>query len=180
MSANSNPLSNEKQKTKTSISLDLGMDLGFCYDDGNGPSQWEARRFKTYREGVAYCDYVSYIRPIFGCMKPDAIIIEDVFGHWKNALAARYYFAFRGLTEMVAAFYGIPIVGYKPSEIKKHILGHGKADKVDSLTFARSLCDSVANDDVADAIAISTLHRKVLTGEIVLEPKKKKPKKKKL
>lgn len=83
-----------------------------------------------------------------------AVAAEDViFGHFTDF---RKLCEFRGILFEVCETLDIPIVTFKPSDIKKHGTGKGNADKKLMILFAEKRYKiEVGNDDnLADAIHI--------------------------
>lgn len=86
--------------------------------------------------------------------KIKAVAAEDVvFGHFTDF---RKLCEFRGILFEVCETLNIPIVTFKPSDIKKHGTGKGNADKKLMIKFAEERYKiEVGNDDnLADAIHI--------------------------
>lgn len=86
---------------------------------------------------------------------------EDViFGHFVDF---RKLCEFRGIFFEVCETLDIPVITFKPSDIKKHGTGNGNADKKMMIKFAekRYHIDCEGRDDLADAIHIYMyfLHR---------------------
>jgi Holliday junction resolvasome RuvABC endonuclease subunit len=82
------------------------------------------------------------------------VAIEDViFGHFMDF---RKLCEFRGILFEVCETLDIPIVTFKPSDIKKHGTGNGNANKEKMIEAAekRYHIDCEGSDDLADAIHI--------------------------
>lgn len=82
------------------------------------------------------------------------VAVEDViFGHFTDF---RKLCEFRGILFEVCESLDIPIVAFKPSDIKKHGTGNGNADKAKMIAEAerRYHIDCENSDDLADAIHI--------------------------
>ena len=83
-----------------------------------------------------------------------AVAAEDViFGHFVDF---RKLCEFRGILFEVCETLDIPIITFKPSDIKKHGTGNGNADKKKMIEYAEKRYHiEVGNDDnLADAIHI--------------------------
>lgn len=133
---------------------------------------------KGNSEGMAYQAYLGWLRTKISRYAIDEIIFEDVAGLWVNKYAQRYYFGFRAMTVMVAAYYGCKVFGYNQKSTKKWVLGNGNADKVDIMTYYRKQGIHVENDDHGDALLLLDYHDLFIAGKVTLPVKKKKPRKK--
>jgi crossover junction endodeoxyribonuclease RuvC len=92
--------------------------------------------------------------------QPDASAIEELFFS-KNAKTALAVGHGRGAAMLALANAGLPIVEYKPLEVKQAITGHGGADKRQMQQMVRlllSLDDIPRPDDAADALAVAICH----------------------
>lgn len=92
--------------------------------------------------------------------KPDVMAVEQLFfaRNVTNALAVGQA---RGVVLLTAARYGIPVVEYKPSEVKLAVAGHGNADKLQMQTMVQmilGLPEAPHPDDAADALAVAICH----------------------
>lgn len=81
---------------------------------------------------------------------------------------------------MVSDYYGCKLHGYNQSTTKKWVVGSGKADKVDVMQHYRKQGIEVLNDDHGDALMLIDYHDLFIAGKVIITPKKKKPRKKKL
>lgn len=92
--------------------------------------------------------------------QPDASAIEELFFS-KNAKTALAVGHGRGAAMLALANAGLPIVEYKPLEVKQAITGYGGADKQQMQQMVRlllSLDDIPRPDDAADALAVAICH----------------------
>lgn len=83
-----------------------------------------------------------------------AVAAEDViFAHFMDF---RQLCMIRGVVFEVCETMNIPIITFKPSDIKRHGTGHGNADKAKMIEFAekRYHIETDQLDDLADAIHI--------------------------
>lgn len=90
--------------------------------------------------------------------KPDAIAIEVPF-MGKNAQAARKLFRVEGVVMAAAMHREIPIAQYAPAEIKKAVVGRGRASKEQVEFMIRAtLGVQVRKLDASDALAVALAH----------------------
>ncbi len=91
--------------------------------------------------------------------KPDAVAIEDVF-HAKNASSALKLGHARGVAVLAAANSGLSLFSYSPLEVKKAVVGFGRAQKeqVQSMVQILLRLPSLADIDASDALAVAICH----------------------
>ena len=85
--------------------------------------------------------------------------IENVF-FAKNARSAIILGHARGAALLSASSMGLEVSEYSPTEIKKAVTGHGRADKKDMQKMIGLLIgkDLTTSSDSADALAIAICH----------------------
>jgi crossover junction endodeoxyribonuclease RuvC len=91
---------------------------------------------------------------------PDIVAVENVF-HAANARSALLLGQARGVALLAAVETGAPIVEYTPAEVKRAVVGYGRADKAQVQQMIKLLLglDEVpAPHDAADALAIAICH----------------------
>jgi crossover junction endodeoxyribonuclease RuvC len=92
--------------------------------------------------------------------KADAMAIEEVF-HAANVQSALKLGHARGVALLVAAQQGLEVFEYSPLEIKKAVVGYGRAEKSQIQTMVKlllNLPEIPAPDDAADALAVAICH----------------------
>ena len=92
--------------------------------------------------------------------RPDAVAVEDVF-YAKNARSALKLGHVRGALLLAAASAGIPIAEYTPTEVKKAIVGFGRAEKHqvrDMVALLLGMTELPSPLDVSDALAVAVCH----------------------
>ncbi len=92
--------------------------------------------------------------------QPDVMAVERLF-FGRNVTTAFTVGQARGVVLLCAAQHNVPVVEYKPAEIKQALVGYGKADKQQVQFMVRSLLDLPhvpRPDDVADALATAVCH----------------------
>jgi crossover junction endodeoxyribonuclease RuvC len=89
-----------------------------------------------------------------------AVAIEGVF-HAANVKSALRLGHARGVALLVAAQKGLPVFEYSPLEVKKAVVGYGRAEKSQVQMMVRillSLPDTPSPSDAADALAVAICH----------------------
>jgi crossover junction endodeoxyribonuclease RuvC len=92
--------------------------------------------------------------------RPDCIAIEDLF-YANNARSALKLGHARGVAMLAAVEAGVPIVEYTPAEIKRAVVGYGRAEKRQVQQMVKlilGLANSPAPFDASDALAIAICH----------------------
>ena len=91
---------------------------------------------------------------------PAVVAVEDVF-YAVNAKSALKLGQARGVVLLAAGQFKIPLVEYSPLEIKKAVVGYGRADKAQIQVMVRTLLnlkEEPQPHDAADALAIALCH----------------------
>ncbi len=83
--------------------------------------------------------------------RPDCVAIENLF-HAANVRSALKLGHARGVAMLAAVEAGCEVVEYTPAEIKRAVVGYGRAEKLLGLTAAPS------PHDAADALAVAICH----------------------
>jgi crossover junction endodeoxyribonuclease RuvC len=92
--------------------------------------------------------------------RPDCVVVENVF-HAANARSALLLGHARGVVLLAAVEAGLPIAEYTPAEVKRAVVGYGRAEKTQVQQMIKLLLglDEVPSPhDVADALAIAVCH----------------------
>jgi crossover junction endodeoxyribonuclease RuvC len=100
--------------------------------------------------------------------RPDCVAIENIF-HARNVRSALRLGHARGVALLAAAGAGVPIVEYTPAEIKRAVVGFGRAEKQQVGQMVKLLLGldaPPAPHDAADAIAVAICHIHSATGSI--------------
>jgi crossover junction endodeoxyribonuclease RuvC len=93
--------------------------------------------------------------------KPDTLVIENLYSHYKHPQTAVVMGHARGIVFLAAAEKAIPVACYAATRIKKSITGNGRASKEQvqrSVQAIMKLKDAPEPFDVADAIAMALCH----------------------
>ena len=91
---------------------------------------------------------------------PAVVAVEDVF-YAVNAKSALKLGQTRGVVLLAAGQFKIPLAEYSPLEIKKAVVGYGRADKAQVQVMVRTLLklkEEPQPHDAADALAIALCH----------------------
>ena len=91
---------------------------------------------------------------------PDAVAIEDLF-YARNARSALTLGHVRGAAMLAAAQAELPVAEYAPAEVKRAVVGYGRADKRQVQQMVALLLGLTAPPerlDVTDALAVAICH----------------------
>lgn len=105
-------------------------------------------------------DIHAGLREIVETYGPQVMVVEDVFYAVNVKSALRLGHA-RGVILLAAAESGLEVVEYSPLEVKKAVVGYGRAAKQQIQTMVRRLLnlkEEPQPHDAADALAIALCH----------------------
>jgi crossover junction endodeoxyribonuclease RuvC len=91
---------------------------------------------------------------------PEAVAIENVF-HAVNARSALKLGHARGVAMLAAVEAGVPIYEYTPAEVKRVVVGYGRAEKPQvqqMIKLILGLAEVPSPHDAADALAVAVCH----------------------
>ena len=92
--------------------------------------------------------------------RPDGVAVESLF-HAVNARSALQLGHARGVALLAASQAGVAIAEYSPAEIKRAVVGYGRAEKPQVQQMIRlllGLADAPQPLDVSDALAVAICH----------------------
>lgn len=92
--------------------------------------------------------------------RPDLVAIENLF-HAVNARSALKLGHARGVAMLAAVQSGAPVFEYTPAEIKRAVVGYGRAEKTqvqDMVRLLLGLQEPPSPHDAADALAVALCH----------------------
>jgi crossover junction endodeoxyribonuclease RuvC len=92
--------------------------------------------------------------------RPDCVAIENVF-FASNARSALKLGHARGVAMLAAVEAGLPISEYTPAEVKRAVVGYGRAEKLQVQQMVKLLLGLTAlptPHDAADALAVAICH----------------------
>jgi crossover junction endodeoxyribonuclease RuvC len=98
--------------------------------------------------------------------KPDCVAVESIF-HARNVRSALRLGHARGVALLAACEAGVPVAEYAPAEIKRAVVGFGRAEKRQVQHMIKLLLDLDAvpsPHDAADALAAAICHVHSATG----------------
>jgi len=100
--------------------------------------------------------------------RPDCVAVENIF-YARNVRSALKLGHARGVALLAASESGLPIVEYAPAEIKRAVVGYGRAEKHQVQQMVKLLLGLDAPPsphDVADALAVAICHLQTCSGAI--------------
>jgi crossover junction endodeoxyribonuclease RuvC len=92
--------------------------------------------------------------------RPDCVAIENIF-YSVNARSALKLGHARGVAILAAVQAGLPVIEYTPAEIKRAVVGYGRADKPQVQRMVKLLLklpQVPSPHDAADALAVAICH----------------------
>jgi crossover junction endodeoxyribonuclease RuvC len=101
------------------------------------------------------------VREVLDEFQPETLAIEQVFSHGSYPKSAVLMAHARGAILFAAAERHVPVLHYTPTQVKRLLVGSGRADKQQvQLAIRRELALDVTPEphDVADACALALCH----------------------
>jgi crossover junction endodeoxyribonuclease RuvC len=133
--------------------------------------------------GATFPDQLSIIYRSLSALlaehRPECVVIESIF-YAANARSALKLGHARGVAMLAATETGVPVIEYTPAEIKRAVVGYGRAEKQQVGQMVKLLLglDAVPTPhDAADALAIAICHLHHGKKDRVFAPGKSGPKK---
>ena len=102
----------------------------------------------------------SQLTRILAECRPSCVAIESVF-YSVNARSALKLGHARGVAMLAAVQAGVPVFEYTPAEIKRAVVGYGRADKAQvqqMMKLLLGLAEVPSPHDAADALAVAICH----------------------
>jgi crossover junction endodeoxyribonuclease RuvC len=99
---------------------------------------------------------------------PDCVAVEDIF-YARNVRSALKLGHARGVALLAASESSLPICEYSPAEIKRAVVGYGRAEKPQvqqMIKLLLGLPEPPSPHDAADALAVAICHLHHGTGSI--------------
>lgn len=145
--------------SKPILALDLGTSTGWAvrHEHGNissGVEKFMLGRFEG--GGMRYLRFSEWLEKLRSIIQPQvyAVYFEEVRRH-KGVDAAHVYGGFLSCLTSWCEIHDIPYQGIPVGTIKKHVTGHGNANKADMLSaMSEKLSLSIVDDNQADALAL--------------------------
>lgn len=100
--------------------------------------------------------------------RPDCVAVESIF-HARNVRSALKLGHARGVALLAASEAGLQVVEYAPAEIKRAVVGYGRAEKSQIQQMVKLLLGldrAPSPHDVADALAVAICHLHNSTGSV--------------
>ncbi len=97
---------------------------------------------------------------LIGECRPDAVAVENLF-HAVNVRSALKLGHARGVAMLAAVEAGLPVFEYTPAEIKRAVVGYGRAEKPQVQQMVKLILGLAAipsPHDAADALAVAICH----------------------
>jgi crossover junction endodeoxyribonuclease RuvC len=97
---------------------------------------------------------------LLGRCRPECVVVENVF-HGVNARSALKLGEARGVAILAAVEAGCEVVEYTPAEVKRTVVGYGRADKrqiQQMIKLLLGLDRAPTPHDAADALAVAICH----------------------
>jgi crossover junction endodeoxyribonuclease RuvC len=102
----------------------------------------------------------SRLAALLADSQPDCVAIENLF-HAVNVRSALKLGHARGVAMLAAVEAGVPVVEYTPAEIKRAVVGYGRAEKHQVQQMVKLILGLSAvpsPHDAADALAVAICH----------------------
>ncbi len=100
--------------------------------------------------------------------RPDCVAIESLF-HGMNARSAFVLAHARGVMLLAATQQGLPVVEYAPAEVKRAVVGFGRAEKPQvqrMVAMLLGLSTPPTPLDVSDALAVALCHAHIAAAAV--------------
>jgi len=153
----------------------LGIDPG-TYHCGYGVIESGGSEPQVLGYGVLRCPRKSIaerlslmhqgLAEVIDRFAPDAVALETAF-YGKSVKAALRIGEARGVILLAAASRGLSIAEYSPAEVKKAVVGHGRAQKPQVQRMVKvllRLAEVPSPEDASDALAIAICHLHRVSG----------------
>jgi crossover junction endodeoxyribonuclease RuvC len=100
--------------------------------------------------------------------RPECVAVEGIF-YARNVRSALKLGHARGVALLAASEAGLPVVEYSPAEVKRAVVGYGRAEKPQVQEMVRLLLGldtAPSPHDVADALAVALCHIHATTSPV--------------
>ncbi len=131
---------------------------------------------------ATFPDKLKFIHAGLGALlarhRPDCVAVESIF-HARNARSALKLGHARGIALLAASEAGVPVIEYAPAEIKRAVVGYGRAEKHQvqhMIKLLLRLDAAPSPHDVADALAVAICHLHSSTGIVAQRAREERPK----
>ena len=111
------------------------------------------------------------VSELIATFKPDAIAVEELFfnTNLKTAISVSHG---RAAVILAGEKHGIPMFEYTPLQVKKAVVGYGRASKKQVMEMVRqqlSMESAPKPDDAADALAVAICHARYAKSLLIVE-----------
>ncbi len=119
-----------------------------------------ATRLRTLHDGLA---------ALLARLGPDEAAVEHTYVN-KNPQSAIKLGMARGVVLLAPALTGIPVAEYQAMEVKRAVVGHGHADKIQVQDMVKRLLPGAVlkRADAADALAVAICHAHHRSSRVAL------------
>ena len=108
---------------------------------------------------------------------PDCVAVESIF-HARNVLSALKLGHARGVALLAASEAGLDVVEYAPAEVKRAVVGYGRAEKnqvQQMIALLLGLDAPPSSYDASDALAVAICHLHSSTGIVAIRAREERP-----
>jgi crossover junction endodeoxyribonuclease RuvC len=147
----------------------MGIDPG-SRKTGYGIISFQGNRCQCLQYGAIQTEDLSFserlrqihaeLQKLLMTFQPEVVVVEEIF-HASNARSALMLGHTRGVVLLVAAQAGVSLAEYTALQIKKSVVGYGKADKSQVQMMVRRLLNLKELPkplDASDALAMALCH----------------------
>ncbi len=152
----------------------LGIDPGLNIT-GYGLVEEQGSRIKLIEAGVVRTSsdrpIHERLRKIYDSLseiieefRPDALVLEKVYSHYKHPVTAILMGHARGVICLLCGKYNIQLVNYASTQLKKSIVGRGRASKKQVGGMVQTFLNLKSPPepkDVTDALALAISHVRI-------------------
>lgn len=128
----------------------------------------EIKPRKESRLSEVLMDISRQLNAVIAETSPQAVSVENIF-YGKNVRSLIRQAQVRGVVIFICAECGIPVFEYSPLEVKKAVVGYGRAEKrqVQMMVKAILKLDALPPADAADALAAAICQANFLKEQAV-------------
>ncbi|MBI4310054.1 MAG: crossover junction endodeoxyribonuclease RuvC [Candidatus Omnitrophica bacterium] len=112
----------------------------------------------------------QHIAAIIGAHKPDTVVLEKLYAHYKHPATACVLGHVRGVICLAVAQSNTPLVEWSVKRIRKALLGNGNAAKPQVQDFVKRLLNIPKAElglDTSDALALALGHAHMLRFKLI-------------
>ena len=149
------------------LGVDPGLNItgyGLVEDKGSGARLVEAGVIRTSSDRPIQ----DRLRKIYDNLseiieeyRPEALVLEKIYSHYKHPVTALLMGHARGVICLLCGKYNVPLINCASTELKKSIVGRGRASKGQVAGMVKTLLNLKKvpePEDVTDALALAISH----------------------